>query len=603
MSKSDLSNVDKFQDKLEVEKRTARNLTRLYIIALSALAFISILGQWLIHHTINDQLSDSHVINLAGTQRYKCQQICKTLLLIHSNIDHSSYPDKIAALKNMLVEWKKGHEGLQKGNLDLHLPGNNSDSVKILFQDINLYFDRIYNSANQFISLYDSKQQVSQEKLNSILKVIFDNESIFLLKMNGIVKQYSVEAKEKVLFLKEVERFLFIVTILILIAEGFFIFRPVTLKIKNTIHELVIAEVQAEDLATKVRVSNDSLEKSLKELKDIYFALEHATILAKTDRYGIINYVNDRFCEISKYSREELIGNRFHLLSGHYHSKAFFDTMWETITHGTIWNNEIQNRAKDGTYFWLDATIVPVLDKTGAPYEYMAIYTDVTQRFKQSIHEQKIRTTSIIEGQEKERRKIARELHDGLGQMLTALKFSMEGLKPAPGPEEKEKFEEIKKLLYETIGEVRKISFNLMPTVLNDFGIGPALKHLCEQASKSSNISIIFENNSTIDRLSKTVEINLYRIIQEALNNAIKYAQADEVKVKLNNGKEFLQLEIADNGKGFTVQNIPDKNKKSISGNGITNIQERTSLVDGQFRIETAPGMGTKIVIKVPLKI
>src|SRR5690606_212452 len=137
-------------------------------------------------------------------------------------------------------------------------------------------------------------------------------------------------------------------------------------------------------------------------------------------------------CEISQYSKEELVGNRFHMLSGHYHSKSFFDHLWEAISSGKIWNNEIKNRAKDGSYFWLDATIVPVLDKDQTLVQYIAIYTDITQRFKQSINEQKIKSASIIEGQEKERRKIARELHDGLGQMLTALKFNIEGLKGAP---------------------------------------------------------------------------------------------------------------------------------------------------------------------------
>jgi PAS domain S-box-containing protein len=384
--------------------------------------------------------------------------------------------------------------------------------------------------------------------------------------------------------------------------EGFLIFRPVALKIKYTIRDLILSETRASDLARKLMHTNDTLERSLKDLSDINYALDNATIVAKTNRFGIISYVNEKFCEISQYSKEELIGNRFGMLSGHYHSKSFFDKLWEVVSSGKIWNNEIKNRAKDGSYFWLDATIVPVLDHENTPVQYIAIYTDVTQRFKQSINEQKIKSASIIEGQEKERRKIARELHDGLGQMLTALKFNIEGIKDPPTKKEKLKLDEIKKMLFDTIGEVRKISFNLMPSVLSDFGIVPGIKTLSDQVAKVSSRKIIFENNSTIDRLPKTVEINLYRIVQEALNNAIKYSEADEVKVMLINDDDYLKLEIADNGKGFAASTINDQTKRNLSGNGISNIQERTSLVDGEFRIETAPGQGTKIIIKVPIK-
>jgi signal transduction histidine kinase len=273
--------------------------------------------------------------------------------------------------------------------------------------------------------------------------------------------------------------------------------------------------------------------------------------------------------------------------------------MWETISSGQVGNDEIKNKAKDGSVFWLDTTIVPVLDSNGTPISYIGIYIDITQKFKQSINEQKIKTASVIEGQEKERKKIARELHDGLGQKLTALKFHIEGVKGAASKKEKERLEDIRKMLYDTIGEVRRISFNLMPSALNDFGIVPALKHLSEQVSKSSDVDVIFVNNSTIERLNKTVEINLYRIVQEALNNAIKYSEADQINISLDNNGDRFKILVADNGKGFS---LAPKGKSNGSGNGITNIQERTRLIDGEFSIETEPGMGTKILINIPYK-
>lgn len=583
--------------KQEMEHRASRNLTRLYVVALAAVALLTIAGQALVRRAINDQLSDSHVVNLAGIQRYKSQQIVKIALLIQTDTVRTGYPGKAKAMRETLDTWKAGHLGLQHGDEKLRLPGTNSREIIRMFRDLDPYFEKIYRSGELIIA-----GNQNQEIIRAAVADILSNEEIFLEKMDRIVHQYDREANDKVIFLKNIQTLLLVITLLILLLEGIFIFRPAAGKIHERIHELVLSESHASALAKKLAFSKESLEKSLKELKDIYDALEHSTILAKTDRYGVINYVNDKFCDISQYSREELIGNRFHMLSGHYHAKSFFDNMWETISNGRIWNNEIMNRAKDGSFFWLDATIVPVLDKNNTPVEYMAIYTDITQRFRQSIHEQKIRSASIIEGQEKERKKIARELHDGLGQMLTGLKFTIEGLKGAPDKKEKELLEEVKKLVYETISEVRKISFNLMPTVLNDFGIVPAFKHLSDQVSRSSRTNVIFENDSDIERLPRQVEINLYRIMQEALNNAIKYADADEVRVKLKNSADFLQMEISDNGKGFSTSDIKSKTKANLSGNGIVNIQERTSLIDGQFRIETAPGMGTKLFIKIPLK-
>lgn len=588
--------------KVEIEDKTSRKLTMLYITALTAVALLSILGQLLIQKSINNQLSDSHVINLAGRQRYKSQQLAKLALLIHSNLDHKHYKDKIGELENVLKVWKKGHNGLQFGDPKMRLPGKNSLKIKRMFSSIGPYYNKIYDSAKEIILLQNNgiNSNEEKEKFNKAIKEILGNEKLFLVGMDRIVHQYDIEAKEKVVFLRKAETLLLLFTLLILFIEGLFIFRPVVLTIRNTINELIFSERRASNLAQKLLYTNKNLEKSIKDLKDIYNALDNATILAKTDRYGIITYVNDKFCEISKFSKEELIGNRFDVISAHYHSKRFYDKMWETISGGCIWNDEIKNKAKDGSFFWLDATLVPVLNSDRTPDQYIGIYTDVTQRFKQSINEQKIRSSSLMEGQEKERKKIARELHDGLGQMLTALKFNIEGLKGAKSKREQTRLEEIKQFMLETIKETRRISFNLMPTVLNDFGIVSAFKHLSDQVSNHSGIHIIFENKSSVQRLNKTVEINLYRIVQEALNNAVKYAEANEVRIVLGSDEKNLQLIIMDNGVGFNKNPLESKKNLISSGNGISNIQERTSLINGNFKIETAPGKGTKIHIDIP---
>jgi PAS domain S-box-containing protein len=153
--------------------------------------------------------------------------------------------------------------------------------------------------------------------------------------------------------------------------------------------EEIIVEIRTNDLVykgkeAKVVIATDITErkKAEREITDYKYTIDQSSIVAITDQKGIIKHVNENFCNISKYSAQELIGQDHRIISSGYHPQSFIKNLWTTIANGNIWKGELKNKAKDGTIYWVDTTIVPFLDKKGKPYQYMAIRSDITERYK-----------------------------------------------------------------------------------------------------------------------------------------------------------------------------------------------------------------------------
>jgi len=169
---------------------------------------------------------------------------------------------------------------------------------------------------------------------------------------------------------------------------------------------------------TEIKKTEDSLRNSLKEVSDYKYALDESSIVAITDQKGIIQQVNDNFCKISKYTREELIGQDHRIMNSGFHPSAFIRDMWETISNGKVWHGEVKNKAKDGTYYWLDSTIVPFMNEHGEAYQYLAIRFNITKRkiledeinkFNREL-EQKVkeRTTELFKSQQQYKNLLAK---------------------------------------------------------------------------------------------------------------------------------------------------------------------------------------------------
>jgi len=160
-----------------------------------------------------------------------------------------------------------------------------------------------------------------------------------------------------------------------------------------------------------LKMAEEILQNTIEIVSNYKYALDESAIVAFTDHKGIIDQVNDNFCEISQYSREELIGQDYRLLNAGYHTTAFMRNLWETISQGNVWKGEIKNKAKDGKFYWVNTTIVPFLNKKGTPYRYMAIRADITKQKRLQEEVKQINLESAQKAKDRIEELAAKEEH------------------------------------------------------------------------------------------------------------------------------------------------------------------------------------------------
>lgn len=334
---------------------------------------------------------------------------------------------------------------------------------------------------------------------------------------------------------------------------------------------------------------DSNFSQPFKELLDLKYALDESAIVAYTDQRGIIQYVNDKFCEISAYSREELIGKDHRIVNSQFHSKEFFREMWRTISSGKVWKGEIRNKAKTGNYYWVDTTIVPFLNEHGRPYQYLAIRYEITKRMK--IEEElKKMMTRLIDVQEDERKKLSRELHDGIGQNLYSHLITINLLQSELNHP---LIDQLRDEAAELIEEIRKISWELRPSVLDDLGLIPAIRSYLVRYSKHYGIDVELDCHLN-RRIPSNKEVAIYRIIQEALTNTRKYAETEKAIVTIRELDNSIRVLVEDFGKGFEQ----DKVQRGV---GLFSMEERARAVNGMLQIYSEVEKGTKVVFEVPI--
>jgi two-component system, NarL family, sensor histidine kinase DegS len=553
-------------------------------------------------------------VNLAGTQRYKSQWIVKMSLLLYSDIEHKHFPEKTNTLEKLLEEWKKGHYGLQRGDTALNLPGNNSEKVMEMFAELEPYFLNIYNSAEAIIQ-YKRAENSDTAAFQTAIRTLLDNETIFLTKMDQIVFQYDREARLKVGTLSKLEYILLAVSIVVILLEIVFVFRPTTIQVNRTVNQLIASEKNAKKLSKEIGALYSSLEKSYEQLSQVNEPVETPRVYAKADRGGNVAFISPLFSDIIGKSVPEKGMRISDLFLQSALNDDWMDEVIETVSDDKTWQGEIAYRSALNEEKWAEIVINPVYSE-GEIDELVVLGSDITKRkhaeknmmlknraqIEKKINQQKFRSVLILEGQEEERKRLAMDIHDGIGQMLTSLKYQIESINLSNGQDATAKLNEVQQLINQVIKEVRRVTFNLKPTVLGDYGIQAALNVFIREIGKLTETKLFYHVTGEMSkRLPQQVENNMFRIVQEAINNALKYSQAEKIEVFFDQKENEIIVTVKDDGKGFDEKLVETRNVNIESGRGFFNMYERSEYINSKLEIKSAPGQGTTLTLTVPV--
>jgi two-component system, NarL family, sensor histidine kinase NreB len=392
-----------------------------------------------------------------------------------------------------------------------------------------------------------------------------------------------------------------------------------------------------------VAIRNDITERKRIETSLSFqkYALDQSSIVAITDARGIITYVNDKFCEISGYTREELLGQNHRILNSGLHPDSFFRVMYQTISRGRVWHGEIRNRRKDGSFYWVATTIVPALGPNNKPERYVAIRNDITARkqieedLRKRIEAQKKaedailqlnlelerkvqeRTAQLVQQSNRlrlladrltvteqiERKRLAALIHDHLQQILVAGKFRLEellrSLKRGQQEEALRKLAQTEDLLKEAIRSAKTLTAELRPPVLYEGGLIAAIQWLVNKYREEHRLETILDI-AEVPALDDNLNLLIFELIRELLFNVIKHARTPIAHVRLRPAPSGeLHICVEDHGAGFETTG---REERFSGGFGLFHIRERLRLINAVLQVHSVPGEGTRIEVFLPLR-
>jgi PAS domain S-box-containing protein len=333
-----------------------------------------------------------------------------------------------------------------------------------------------------------------------------------------------------------------------------------------------------------------------------------------TDVNARVTYCNQATEKLYGYKAEELIGKDPGMLNAEHNADEIQKGIKDAVRQRKIWRGELLNKKKNGDLFYMHASIFPVLDKDGNFIAFVGFQEDVTERkraederkrlleqVRESQEQLQSLSRRLLEVQDAERCDLAHELHDQIGQNLTALGINLNimhsQLLEQLDQKTTARLEDSMKLVEETIESIRNMLVELRPPVLDDYGLLVALRWYSERFSGRARVSIILQGEESISRLPPAVEMALFRIFQEALTNVAKHARASQVNVTLKEVNRMVQLTISDDGVGF---DSTDRRLREKPGWGLITIEERAKALCGNVYVKSTPGKGTQVIVRLP---
>jgi PAS domain S-box-containing protein len=374
---------------------------------------------------------------------------------------------------------------------------------------------------------------------------------------------------------------------------------------------------------------SNEIDSLARQLQNIKFALDQAAIVAVTDAAGRIVYANDKFCEITKYAREELIGQNHRIINSGHHPREFFVEMWKTISSGQIWVGEILNRAKDNQLYWVHTTIVPLMDAQGRPEEYISIRFEISQR-----KEAEKQLGSYAAKLAKSNRELqdfasiaAHDLQEPLRKIQAfsdRVRSRLLGLLGAAGSEKAEA-REVRDYLDRMQGAAGRmqtlindlLTYSRVATKTQPFASLDLNKIISEVVS---DLVVLVEQTHGVVEVDSLPEIDadpvqMRQLFQNLIGNALKFHKKDEpprVRVSARLSGDFCEVHVKDNGIGFDekyldriftiFQRLHGRHEYDGTGVGLAVCRRIVERHEGTITAESAPGQGATFIVTLPLR-
>ena len=345
--------------------------------------------------------------------------------------------------------------------------------------------------------------------------------------------------------------------------------------------------------------------RSRQELADIKAALDQAAIVAITDAKGIIRYANDKFCEISGYSRGELLGRDHRIVNSAYHPKEFIRNLWSTIGAGKVWRGEIRNRAKAGHHYWVDTTIVPFLDPDGKPYQYLAIRSDITERKRV---QEELRQQEALAAVGRMAAVVAHEVKNPLAGIAGALEII--GRRLPDGSQDREVIASILERIAALNRRVQDLLQFSRPRAPRIGSVGvPAL--LNETAGLLARDPTLANVNVEVSAEETTLAGDAEMLKDLFLNLLLNAAQAmggsGRIRVVAGSRNGRCRIAVSDRGPGIPQEHLARifepffTTKNRGTGLGLAITKQVVDAHHGEIEVDSAPGRGTTVTVSLPV--